>query len=114
MRGHKTQAAPFSSEPPWGGGIGEPPAAYSFNLLRRVRIEMPRIFAACVRLPRQCLSVSRIRSRSTSDTVRPTRLRVTCSAAIIEKPLHGLPHPAGARNARLTRQDLPSLRLASG
>ena len=40
------------------------------------------MFAAWVRLPRQCLSVSRIRSRSTSATVRPTRLRVTCSAAV--------------------------------
>src|SRR4051812_24617864 len=73
-------AAPRNSLPP-AGGIGAPSAAYSLSLLRKVRIEMPRILAAWVRLPRQCLSVSRIRSRSTSATVRPTRLRVTCSAA---------------------------------
>ena len=58
-----------------------PPSAYSFSLLRSVRIEMPRMLAAWVRLPRQCFSVSRIRSRSTSATVRPTSARVTCSAA---------------------------------
>src|SRR6187402_3595378 len=74
------QAAPRSSPPP-AGGIGAPSDAYSLSLLRSVRIEMPRILAAWVRLPRQCLSVSRMRSRSTSATVRPTRLRVTCSAA---------------------------------
>src|SRR5919107_138130 len=75
------QAAPRSSPPP-AGGIGAPSDAYSLSLLRRVRMEMPRILAAWVRLPRQCLSVSRIRSLSTSATVRPTRLRVTCSAAM--------------------------------
>ena len=37
---------------------------------------MPRMLAAWVRLPRQWSSVSRIRSRSTSATVRPTRPRV--------------------------------------
>ena len=42
---------------------------------------MPSTLAAWVRLPRQCLSVSRIRSRSTSATVRPTSARETCSAA---------------------------------
>src|ERR1700757_3611782 len=61
--------------------MGMPPSAYSFSLLRSVRIEMPRMLAAWVRLPRQCLSVSRMRSRSTSATVRPTSARVTCSAA---------------------------------
>src|SRR5262249_35749845 len=80
--GHWAQAAPRSSGPPCGGGIGAPSAAYSFSLLRNVRIEIPRMFAACVRLPRQCRSVSRIKSRSTSATVRPTRLRVICSAAM--------------------------------
>src|ERR1700749_3551843 len=44
---------------------------------------MPRMLAAWVRFPRQCLSVSRIRSRSTSATVRPTSARVTCSAASV-------------------------------
>src|SRR5664280_2672233 len=78
----KNYAAPRISVPPFGGGIGAPSAAYSLSLLRSVRIEMPRILAAWVRLPRQCLSVSRIRSRSTSATVRPTRLRVTCSAVM--------------------------------
>src|SRR4030081_1592396 len=58
-----------------------PRSAYSFSLLRSVRIEIPRMLAAWVRLPRQCLSVSRIRSRSTSATVRPTSARVTVSAA---------------------------------
>jgi len=33
------------------GGIGTPPSAYSFSLLRKVRIEMPRMLAAWVRLP---------------------------------------------------------------
>src|SRR5215813_5096839 len=61
--------------------ICSPPAAYSLSLFLRVRMEMPRMLAAWVRLPRQCLSVSRIRSRSTSATVRPTSARVTCSAA---------------------------------
>src|ERR1700753_2802192 len=67
--------------PAFGGGTATPPSAYSFSLLRRVRIEMPRMLAAWVRLPRQCFNVSRIRSRSTSATVRPTSARVTCSAA---------------------------------
>ncbi len=75
------QAAPRTSPPP-GAGIGTPSAAYSLSLLRSVRMEMPRMLEAWVRLPRQCLSVSRIRSRSTSATVRPTSERVTCSAAI--------------------------------
>ena len=57
-----------------------PESEYSRSLLRRVRIEMPRMLAACVRLPRQWSSVSRIRSRSTSATVRPTRPRVTATA----------------------------------
>ena len=64
-------AAPRTSPPP-GGGIGTPSSAYSLSLLRSVRIEMPRMLAAWVRLPRQWSSVSRIRSRSTSATVRPT------------------------------------------
>ena len=67
--------------PPPGGGTGTPSAEYSLSLLRSVRIEMPRMLAAWVRLPRQCLSVSRMRSRSTSATVRPTSARDTCSAA---------------------------------
>src|SRR4051812_17540602 len=41
--------APFA-----GGGIGRPSPAYSLSLLRRVRIEMPSMLAAWVRLPRQC------------------------------------------------------------
>src|SRR5262249_14381486 len=73
-------AAPRKS-PPWGGGTGAPSAEYSLSLLRNVRIEMPKILAAWVRFPKQLLSVSRIKSRSTSATVRPTRARVTCSAA---------------------------------
>src|SRR6202171_5299041 len=76
----KAHAAPRIS-PLLGGGTGTPSAAYSLSLLRKVRIEMPRMFAAWVRLPRQCLRVSKIRSRSTSATVRPTSARVTCSAA---------------------------------
>src|SRR4029079_14685477 len=74
-------AAPRRSPPP-GGGTGIPSATYSLSLLRRVRMEMPRMLAACVRLPRQWRSVSRMRSRSTSATVRPTRLWVICSAAM--------------------------------
>jgi len=62
-------------------GTGTPSAAYSLSLLRSVRMEMPSTLAAWVRLPRQCLRVSRIRSRSTSATVRPTSARETCSAA---------------------------------
>src|SRR6478736_8317711 len=77
----RSYAAPLISPPP-GGGTGTPSETYSLSLLRKVRIEMPRILAAWVRLPRQCFSVSRIRSRSTSATVRPTSDRVTCSAAI--------------------------------
>ena len=50
-----------------------PASEYCFSLLRSVRIEMPRMFAACVRLPRQCVSVSRISSCSTSATVWPTK-----------------------------------------
>src|SRR5215207_2595017 len=63
-----------------GSGTAAPAAVYSPSLLRSVRIEMPRIFAACVRLPRQWSSVSRMRSCSTCATVRPTRARVTASA----------------------------------
>ena len=64
-----------------GSGTAIPASVYSFSLLRRVRMEMPRIFAAWVRFPRQWSSVSRMRSCSTSATVRPTRPRVTASAA---------------------------------
>src|SRR5262245_5974661 len=39
-------AAPRTSPPP-GGGTGTPSAEYSLSLLRSVRIEMPRILAAC-------------------------------------------------------------------
>src|ERR1700683_2844288 len=66
---------------PPGGGTDRPAAVYSLSLLRSVLIEMPNRFAACVRLPKQCLSVSRMRSRSTSDTVRPTSARHTGSGA---------------------------------
>src|SRR6202050_3912779 len=66
---------------PPGGGTDRPAAVYSLSLLRSVLIEMPNRFAACVRLPKQCLSVSRMRSRSTSDTVRPTSARHAGSAA---------------------------------
>ena len=50
-----------------GWGMESPESEYSRSLLRRVRIEMPRILAAWVRLPRQWSRVSRIRSRSTSS-----------------------------------------------
>src|SRR3954447_23228116 len=40
------------------GVIGMPPSEYSLSLLRSVRIEMPRMLAAWVRLPRQCFNVS--------------------------------------------------------
>src|SRR5213076_1722637 len=63
--------APARSPSP-GNGTGTPSWLYCFSLLRSVRMEMPRMFAAWVRLPRQCWRVSRIRSRSTSATVRPT------------------------------------------
>src|SRR3974390_2739078 len=66
-------AAPRKGSPPFGGGIGAPWAAYSLSLLRKVRTEMPKVLAAWVRLLRQCLSVSRMRSRSTSATVRRER-----------------------------------------
>ncbi len=36
-----------------GSATSRPAATYSLSLLRRVRIEMPRILAAWVRLPRQ-------------------------------------------------------------
>ena len=78
---HSRRRRARSPPPPPGGGTGTPSAAYSLSLLRNVRIEMPSTLAACVRLPRQCLSVSRMRSRSTSATVRPTSARDTCSAA---------------------------------
>ena len=58
---------------------------------------MPRMLAACVRLPRQWRSVSRIRSRSTSATVRPTRPRVTCSAAKAAFAAMSLPRPSPRR-----------------
>src|SRR5690606_35608372 len=48
-------AAPRSS-PPFGAGMATPSPAYSLSLFLSVRIETPRIFAAWVRLPRQCLS----------------------------------------------------------
>src|SRR5471032_960723 len=64
---------------PWLGMLS-PESEYSRSLLRRVRIEMPRMLAAWVRLPRQWSKVSRIRSRSTSLTVRPTNPRVTAAA----------------------------------
>src|SRR5271169_1618227 len=79
--GSAARYAAARGSPPPGGGTGTPSAAYSLSLLRSVRIDMPSTFAAWVRLPRQCLSVSRIRSRSTSATVRPTSPRDTCSAA---------------------------------
>src|SRR5713226_8791213 len=63
-----------NSPPTWlAGVISTPSSAYPCSLLRSVRIEMPRMFAACVRLPPQCFKVWRISSRSTSATVRPTR-----------------------------------------
>src|SRR5690606_19515681 len=63
-----------------GPGTLVPSSAYWLSLLRRVRMEMPRMLAACVRLPSTWSSVSRIRSRSTSATVRPTRVRDMVSA----------------------------------
>ena len=65
-----------------GGGTATPASEYSFSLLRRVRIEMPRMLAAWVRLPRQWLSVSMISCCSTAATVWPTKPRVAASAAI--------------------------------
>ena len=44
-----------------GSGTAMPASMYSFSLLRRVRIEMPRILAAWVRLPKQKARVSRMR-----------------------------------------------------
>src|SRR4029077_13571827 len=77
--GHLTQPASLCSP---GPGMDRPESEYSRSLLRKVRIEMPRMLAAWVRLPRQWSSVSRIRSRSTSATVRPTRLRVATAAEV--------------------------------
>ena len=39
--------------PSLGMGTSTPSSVYCFNLLRSVRMEMPKMFAACVRLPRQ-------------------------------------------------------------
>ena len=85
---------PRSAEP-CGAGTETPASVYSFSLLRRVRIEMPRMLAAWVRLPRQWLSVSRISCCSTSATVWPTKPRVAASAAM-DGGLGG----AGARRRR--------------
>ena len=76
------QAAPRakSGMPFAGGGMFSPSPAYSLSLLRSVRIEMPRIFAAWVRLPRQCFKVSRMSSHSTSASVRPTRIEYSASS----------------------------------
>ncbi len=47
------------TSPPCGCPAPQPRrSAYSLSLLRSVRIEMPRMLAAWVRLPRQCFSVS--------------------------------------------------------
>ena len=54
------------------GGTGTPAARYSCSLLRKVRMEIPSISAARVRLPKQWERVSRINSRSTSSIRRPT------------------------------------------
>ena len=79
-----------------GGGTATPSSPYWRSLLRSVRIEMPRMVAAWVRLPSVCCSVSRIRSRSTSATVRPTRRR------------------AGRLRAPGRAAPLPCRRIASG
>jgi hypothetical protein len=44
--------AALARTPP-GSATSRPAETYSLSLLRRVRIEMPRILAAWVRLPRQ-------------------------------------------------------------
>src|SRR5204863_7004381 len=75
---HSDQAALW---PIWGAGTGTPASVYSFSLLRSVRIEMPRMLAACVRLPKQCCRVSMISCCSISETVWPTKARVAVSAA---------------------------------
>ena len=52
-----------------GAGTLMPAAEYSFSLLRRVRIEMPKMLAAWVRLPRQWVRVSRMSACSICATV---------------------------------------------
>ncbi len=71
---------------PCEAGTGTPSSLYCFSLLRRVRIEMPRMFAAWVRLPRQCCSVSMIRSRSTvgHGLADQPRRRATLAADVLD------------------------------
>src|ERR1700742_1514990 len=89
--------------------MANPAWLYSRSLLRKVRIEMPRMFAACVRLPRQWSNVSRIRSRSTSATVRPTRPRVTATALFTACCTGGEQHGAMHRVLELAHVAAPRM-----
>lgn len=74
--------------------------AYFRSLLRSVRTDIPKMLAACVRLPRQCSSVHRMRSRSTFAIVRPTRTGLLSSASGCTRKTRGA-------------ADLPRLRVDS-